>query len=501
MKQQKQIKIMITLKRYLLTLVALLTMTTGAWADDLSESFTTNTEATVYTGEHFKITPINTGDSNGFYLYEKASNNIATIEALNGETITKVEFTAGYYYIGDLRSDDGTVTYNGDVATVSGVNATSMIVYASDGLQIKAVKVYYANPNAGNITELKDDAGNVVGAEFLMPSYDATLEYDIVRNLASNTTLNLLIGTDAVTANTRLRIAKDKQTGKYVPVSALSFTLTDAPEGGQTATLTAEQATAAKLNPVFYLKGDGDTWTPVADENIDAETHLPKNLAVGQVYCLTLVAADDAPLYGGATLPSYTVTLFEGYEVQVPAGEFITYYKDEALTLDADETAAELYTITAVGETTATATPLDVIPASVPLLLKNTAETAKTILLIPTTSTATVDYYEGFKGTLVATTIVASGETSNNYAFNGKQFVWVKNAINIGANKAWLEVATGNATARTLKLVFDDATKITNTNYTNLTNGTWYDLNGRKLQGIPTKKGVYIFNGKKVVVK
>jgi hypothetical protein len=32
-------------------------------------------------------------------------------------------------------------------------------------------------------------------------------------------------------------------------------------------------------------------------------------------------------------------------------------------------------------------------------------------------------------------------------------------------------------------------------------NGQWYDLNGRKLDGKPTKKGVYIQNGKKVVVK
>jgi hypothetical protein len=28
----------------------------------------------------------------------------------------------------------------------------------------------------------------------------------------------------------------------------------------------------------------------------------------------------------------------------------------------------------------------------------------------------------------------------------------------------------------------------------------WYDLNGRKLNGKPTKKGLYIHNGRKVVV-
>ena len=31
--------------------------------------------------------------------------------------------------------------------------------------------------------------------------------------------------------------------------------------------------------------------------------------------------------------------------------------------------------------------------------------------------------------------------------------------------------------------------------------GAWYSLDGRKLDGKPTKKGVYINNGKKVVIK
>ena len=32
-------------------------------------------------------------------------------------------------------------------------------------------------------------------------------------------------------------------------------------------------------------------------------------------------------------------------------------------------------------------------------------------------------------------------------------------------------------------------------------NDTWFSLDGRKLQGKPTQKGVYINNGVKVVVK
>lgn len=31
--------------------------------------------------------------------------------------------------------------------------------------------------------------------------------------------------------------------------------------------------------------------------------------------------------------------------------------------------------------------------------------------------------------------------------------------------------------------------------------GAWYTLDGRKLNGMPTVKGMYINNGKKVVIK
>jgi len=29
----------------------------------------------------------------------------------------------------------------------------------------------------------------------------------------------------------------------------------------------------------------------------------------------------------------------------------------------------------------------------------------------------------------------------------------------------------------------------------------WFDMNGRRLQGKPTRKGVYLLNGRKVVIK
>ena len=335
-------------------------------------------------------------------------------------------------------------------------------------------------------------------ADFDMPSYDATLEYDIVRNLASNTTLNLFIGTDEVTDDARLRIAKNAQTGKYAPVSMLGCELYDETEE---TTLTAQQILLAGITPQFYLLGENETWTLVTE--VDQTTHLPVNIAPYQTYRMVLKANDDSQLYGGETAPSFTITLFEGYEVTVPAGEYITYYKDEALYVENDD--VKLYTITDVGTETATATELTVAKANMPILVKNnsTDPTKTTILLIPTTDKTPDDVTaaDEFKGTLEATEIAASSATSNNYAFNGLQFVWVKSALAIGANKAWLEIPAGELSAPVLTLVFEDVTAIDEMVHGTSVNGTWYDLNGRKLQGVPTKKGVYIMNGRKVVVK
>ena len=50
--------------------------------------------------------------------------------------------------------------------------------------------------------------------------------------------------------------------------------------------------------------------------------------------------------------------------------------------------------------------------------------------------------------------------------------------------------------------LFDDITTgVANVNANVNLNESWFDLNGRRIQGQPTQKGVYILNGKKVVIK
>ena len=323
-------------------------------------------------------------------------------------------------------------------------------------------------------------------ASFQMPQYDVTASYTLKRDMS----VDMPVTVQDAEQNSRFRVKKQGDT--FVPADmnmeqiVALFTVHDDIEEKN---LTANTDYTVQL---FAVNEEGQKTGEAIPFN--DFTFAPGN------YVATAVAASNSN-YSGETTQSNVFTLFQGYELEIAAGEYATYYKDEALYVEDED--AKLYTITTVGNETATATELTVAAANTPLLVKNNAAEAKTILLIPTITATPDDVtpYEGFKGTLEATQIAASTATQNNYALNGKEFVWVMDAIDIAANRAWLEIPATTTNSRALTIVFGDVTGLTTANIAKAMNGDWYDLNGRKLQAAPTKKGVYILNGKKVVVK
>jgi ubiquitin len=345
-----------------------------------------------------------------------------------------------------------------------------------------------ADPSAVEVTtNAASEGATFTEASFQMPAFDATAEYELVRDMSVQMTAQVGDGTQE---QPRYRVKKDGN-NKFIladmemaAVPAL-FTVNDAIEQK------ALTQTQDYIVQIYAIDAEGQpTGEPMTFATFTFEPGI---------YAVKAVAADGSD-YDGETALSNTFKLFQGYEVEVAAGEYATYYKEENLYVEDED--AELYTITSVGSETATAAPLTVAKAYTPILVKNKGAEKKMILLIPTeTEGDNVTAAPEFIGTLEATTIAASSENQNNYAFNGLQFVWVKNAIEVGPNKAWLSINTGVPSARGIALVFDETTKIANTNITNITNGNWYDLNGRKLDKMPTKRGIYILNGKKVVVK
>ena len=129
-------------------------------------------------------------------------------------------------------------------------------------------------------------------------------------------------------------------------------------------------------------------------------------------------------------------------------------------------------------------------------------------------ATTSQDGYVTFVGTYSSTTL-PGGDTSYLYLGSGNKLYWPSSDNTINAFRAYFHLAldpdTGQGSpvnsVRAFNLNFGNEEEttgiISTTNYTNYTNSAgagWYDLSGRKLQGKPTAKGVYIYNGKKRVI-
>ena len=189
---------------------------------------------------------------------------------------------------------------------------------------------------------------------------------------------------------------------------------------------------------------------------------------------------------------------------------------DQNVTL-ADGTDANigLYTINGEGinldNNTVTATKVNdpIAIAGMPLLVYNGTTEQKTVTLrvTPVAPTAGQMWSTYFKGTAVDKTFDADDMAKADYYVlsGGKAFAPVRGTGTIAKNKCWLQFdheTNGSAPARQLTIVFDndETTGINEVIEVNeVSDDTLYDLNGRKLNAKPTRKGVYIKNGQKVV--
>ena len=199
--------------------------------------------------------------------------------------------------------------------------------------------------------------------------------------------------------------------------------------------------------------------------------------------------------------------LVAGYAVEVPAGEYATYYNDKVLKVE--DTDAQLFTVTAIEDGKAVTEQVKVAAANTPLLVMNNSAETKTFLLLPTEDAADqVAVADEFLGTLTDITFTEEEtKTANYYVCNGKEFIQVRGAGTLAANRAYLKVTGNNTPAsipfrRSIDGNGEGTTGINNVNDNlNDNDAAWYDLGGRKLNGKPAQKGIYIKNGKKVVVK
>ena len=133
-----------------------------------------------------------------------------------------------------------------------------------------------------------------------------------------------------------------------------------------------------------------------------------------------------------------------------------------------------------------------------------TVSIAQATNTITAPSAPATNYLHGVTDAMTVVNKTNDGNT-NFILANGKYGIdWytLSEAGAIGANKAYLSLPTASlgSNAAGFTWVYDGETTGIRPG-PSLYGGEWYDLSGRKLDGKPTQKGLYIHNGKKVVVK
>ena len=221
--------------------------------------------------------------------------------------------------------------------------------------------------------------------------------------------------------------------------------------------------------------------------------------------CVALPEFDETIVSGQTAINKYCSISQVIFSEEVKAGEYLTFYTDNALKLYGN--VGKIMTITGVSGTEVAVKELKVAAKKTPLLIQNESEEDAKILLISAAKDDKADDvkpYAGFLGTLNGQNISGSTEGLNYYVCNGDEFVWVMNGGWINPNRCWLVIEDAEAAAAPQLAIVDELTNnnttgINTVNAANQKSAEIYDLQGRKVS--KAQKGMYILNGKKVVMK
>ncbi len=177
--------------------------------------------------------------------------------------------------------------------------------------------------------------------------------------------------------------------------------------------------------------------------------------------------------------------------VHVTDAKYATYCSENAL--DFSNTGLTAY-IAKMDGSNVTFEPVTKVPAYSGVLLKADAADDFTVNVATTVDDVTGN---AFIGVIKETTISETGIFVLLNGDNGVGFYKTKNPFKVGAHTAYLPALAGGGSRSFIAL--DETTGISDMNCETMTNNRYYDLQGRSVAQ-PTK-GLYIVNGKKVVVK
>ena len=253
--------------------------------------------------------------------------------------------------------------------------------------------------------------------------------------------------------------------------------------------VTVEANEGYTISKCVYTLSNGSTTiltisTPPFKINFVWETYSTYCYCEGtdpnSVYC----GVKSIQVYGYAT-----VTANEG-----ATGEYWATYYNGTTSFTADENTTVFQAALSGSSLTLTEVPNREIPATKAVILKSSSSS---ITLTPATTTATLEGNQ-LVGTATAITNPGNAYVLNYKAATGAGFYKLSASGTIGANKAYL---TYSGSLAPEFFGFDGNTTSINEVRGKMedVSGEYYDLQGRRVSQ-PTK-GLYIVNGKKVIIK
>lgn len=390
-----------------------------------------------------------------------------------------------------IYAKDQTIVYGGDISsTLNDV----VVENAVEGHTVKAVAL-----GTGSTEPSKQSAGTYPG----------------IITIAAGSVLMQGGGAD-VTANYNIH-----QNGSTTQTSGLYGTLTVQKKAYDPADISITgiedeyEYTGNKFEPAVTVRDNG-----VALSTSDYSVEYGENTKLGKGTVKVTIGVGTNPNYERSEVTKtfdiyYRVTTYPRKSTTYSSDyyNYCTYYNIvnssgagenlEVRDADTDVFTVTLDQVASTGEVTLKAVSDKVIKGGQAVMLRTkNAEYAK---LYKAETAPTETNFTGNVLVGVASDMTVPTGNDKYFIFNGDEFIWAKSGGTLTAGHAYIKTTAGNSMKLAIRLDPDGTTGIKaigqSDNFTIGQSDNWYDMQGRKLNGQPRQHGVYIRNGKKIIIR
>ena len=368
---------------------------------------------------------------------------------------------------------------------------------------------YENNVETGTATVTVTGTGDYSGeatATFTIVADKSNLDDAITEAEAYYSTISESNLDAAAVLLTAINAAKDVQDNADATQAEVEAAIAALASARTTAEQTVLTETKGELNDAIsaaeaYYESIKDSHSEAAatlKDAIDAAKAVKDNAEATQ-------AQVEAAISALATAQTTATVEVSRVTITIPAKSYVARIDAENRKIETAVAGVSLYTVNNVSDSQVVLSDaLNVVAAAMPYLIYNDNDEEIEVSIVLSTEEADAVEYdsEHFKGTLVDKTFTDEDmEEADHYVLsNGQDFVWVKDAGTLSAGKCWIELSVSAGNARRLVIVHEGTTTgINAVNAAANMDGNIYDLQGRRVMQ-PTK-GLFIVNGKKVVIK